>query len=87
MRTIKEEFGAQAPEKVVEPLGENEMIVRENVRTETRTRDDGTVETVYVSDSTIYTNQEYMSKLQKRNDELSLAVAELSDLVLIGGSV
>ena len=87
MRTVKEEFGPQAPDKLVEPLGEPEMIVRENLRTETRTRDDGTVETVYVCDSKIYTIQEYVAVLQNRNDELSLAVAELSDMVLTGGNV
>ena len=87
MRTVKEEFGPQAPDKLVEPLGEHEMIVRENLRTETRTRDDGTVETAYVCDSKIYTIQESVAVLQNRNDELSLAVAELSDMVLTGGNV
>ena len=87
MRTIKEEFGPEAPAKMVEPLGENEMIVRSNLRTETKERDDGTSETVYVCDSVIYSNQEYIAVLQERSDEQALAIAELADLVLTGGNI
>ena len=87
MRIIKEEFGTERPTTLKMPLGENEIIVRENLRTETRTREDGTVETVYVCDSKIYSNQEYITIVEERNDELALAVAELSDMVLTGGNV
>ncbi len=84
MRTFKEEFGPEAPSVLKEPYGENEYIVRRNLRTETRTRDDGTSEVVYVCDSTIYSNTEYIALLESREQENSEAIAELADIVYGG---
>lgn len=86
MRTITEEFGPTPPENLREPLGENEYIVRANLRTETREKEDGTSETVYVADSIIYSTQEYIALLQTENDVNAQAIAELADIVLTGGS-
>jgi len=84
MRTFKEEFGPQAPSVLKEPYGEKEYIVRRNVRAETRLREDGTSETVYVADSTIYTTQEYISLIEAKELENSEAIAEIADIVYGG---
>lgn len=84
MRQFKEEFGPVAPAKLKEAYGENEYIVRRNLRIETKTRDDGTVENNYVTDSTIYSNQEYVALLESREQENAEAIAELADIVYGG---
>lgn len=84
MRQVKEEFGTTAPTVLKEPLGNDEYIVRKNVRTEQRTKDDGTIETVYVCDSTIYTSQEYIQLLESREGTNAEAIAELADIILGG---
>ena len=84
MRTFKEEFGPVAPSVLKEPYGEGEYIVRRNLRTESRERDDGTVENNYVTDSTIYSNQEYIALLESREQENAEAIAELADIVYGG---
>lgn len=84
MRQVKEEFGTFPPSRLKEPYGPDEYIVRKNLRTEPRTKEDGTIETVYVCDSTIYTNIEYIEQLENRNENNSEAIAELAD-ILLGG--
>lgn len=86
MRKIIEEFGPNAPTVLREPLGKDEYIVRTNVRTVTKQKEDGTVEVNYVCDSTIYTNQEYIQVLEKRETTNSEAIAELADIILGGGN-
>lgn len=86
MRKIIEEFGPNAPMVLREPLGKDEYIVRTNVRAVTKQKEDGTVEVNYVCDSTIYTNQEYIQVLEKRETTNSEAIAELADIILGGGN-
>lgn len=84
MRTFKEEFGPVAPSVLKEPYGEGEYIVRRNLRTESREREDGSSETVYVCDSTVYSTQEYIALLESREQETAEAIAELADIVYGG---
>jgi len=84
MRTFKEEFGPVAPIVLKEPYGEGEYIVRRNLRTESREREDGSSEIVYVCDSTVYSTQEYIALLESREQENAEAIAELADIVYGG---